>query len=444
MIKKLLFQSQLIQSTLFHSKRYLSGLNGVQYSQVFDAINLKNQLNQLSHDAIRFTLLDNEKRELTQEEKKTDRVVQSYFPSAFYEIGVYEAVNKELSDEKVNYPRNCYYEVKLPCSSNEIIRKFMELLNTKSIRIGRILELYDYVATTVAYKYVYMQQATIMAACVDNIQFYRRIHHDRDIIVRGYPTHTGKSSIEVQLDLLQVNSRNQLELAAKANFLLVARSKESHNKTAHQVPVFKFDGEKSVRNCNILYQLGIQNQTRRKNAAATSLKKQPPSYNESLTVHSFFTSEEAKKDKKQINLTHISKKLIMHKQDQNLHGNIFGGYIMREAYELGWLCGYLHTNKQKIEVYAIDDFQFINGVDLGSILELHAKIGYISEDNVIHILVECFKVNKSQERLKTNDLHLTFVAEKDAKIQKVFPETYTEAMIYLDSQRRVQNCMHSS
>jgi len=46
-----------------------------------------------------------------------------------------------------------------------------------------------------------------MAACVDNIQFYRRIHHDRDIYVRGYPTFTGKSSIEVQLDLLQYNSQ---------------------------------------------------------------------------------------------------------------------------------------------------------------------------------------------------------------------------------------------
>jgi len=89
---------------------------------------------------------------------------------------------------------------------------------------------------------------------------------------------------------------------------------------------------------------------------------------------------------------------------------------MREAYELGWLCAYLHTNKQHIEIYAIDDFQFINGVDLGSILELNSKIGYVSEDNVIHVVVECFRVNKSLERLKTNDLHLTFVAGKEAKI----------------------------
>lgn len=29
---------------------------------------------------------------------------------------------------------------------------------------------------------------------------------------------------------------------------------------------------------------------------------------------------------------------------------------MREAYELGWLCAYLHSNKINIEVYAIDDF----------------------------------------------------------------------------------------
>jgi len=36
--------------------------------------------------------------------------------------------------------------------------------------------------------------------------------------------------------------------------------------------------------------------------------------------------------------------MLMHLQNQNLHGKIFGGLIMKEAYELGWLCAHLHLN----------------------------------------------------------------------------------------------------
>lgn len=30
----------------------------------------------------------------------------------------------------------------------------------------------------------------------------------------------------------------------------------------------------------------------------------------------------------------------MHMQDRNLHGKIFGGFLMREAFEIGWLAAY--------------------------------------------------------------------------------------------------------
>jgi len=38
----------------------------------------------------------------------------------------------------------------------------------------------------------------------------------------------------------------------------------------------------------------------------------------------------------------MEKTLLMHLQDKNLHGKIFGGHVMREAFELGWLNAYLH------------------------------------------------------------------------------------------------------
>jgi acyl-coenzyme A thioesterase 9 len=36
------------------------------------------------------------------------------------------------------------------------------------------------------------------------------------------------------------------------------------------------------------------------------------------------------------------KTILTHMQDKNLSGNIFGGFLMREAYELGWICASLH------------------------------------------------------------------------------------------------------
>lgn len=61
----------------------------------------------------------------------------------------------------------------------------------------------------------------------------------------------------------------------------------------------------------------------------------------------------------------------MHLQNRNLHGKIFGGLIMKEAYELGWLCAHLHLNSAcQPEIYHIDDFVFKAPVEIGSTLKL--------------------------------------------------------------------------
>ena len=54
--------------------------------------------------------------------------------------------------------------------------------------------------------------------------------------------------------------------------------------------------------------------------------------------------------------------LLMHLQDKNLSGKIFGGYIMRLAYELGWLTGYRFLNGKFPRCTHIDDVQFLGPV----------------------------------------------------------------------------------
>jgi len=52
----------------------------------------------------------------------------------------------------------------------------------------------------------------------------------------------------------------------------------------------------------------------------------------------------------------------MHLQDKNLSGKIFGGFIIRLAYELGWLTAYKFLKGKYPRCTHIDDVQFLGPV----------------------------------------------------------------------------------
>ncbi len=49
----------------------------------------------------------------------------------------------------------------------------------------------------------------------------------------------------------------------------------------------------------------------------------------------------------------------MHNEDKNLSGKIFGGFILRLAYELGWLCAYKFLKIGYPRIAHVDDVQFL-------------------------------------------------------------------------------------
>jgi len=77
--------------------------------------------------------------------------------------------------------------------------------DSKSIRIGRLLEILDYIAVQVCFKFCntnYQERkVTIVTACVDNMQFFSPMNSLNDISIIAYPSFIGKTSIEVQVDV---------------------------------------------------------------------------------------------------------------------------------------------------------------------------------------------------------------------------------------------------
>lgn len=63
--------------------------------------------------------------------------------------------------------------------------------------------------------------------------------------------------------------------------------------------------------------------------------KKAPTQEESEYVHKFFMDQTFKEGKVNITETKMEKDLLMHMQDRNLHGKIFGGFVLREAFEIG-------------------------------------------------------------------------------------------------------------
>ena len=60
-----------------------------------------------------------------------------------------------------------------------------------------------------------------------------------------------------------------------------------------------------------------------------------------------------------IDATQQKTTLLMHQEDRNLHGKIFGGYVLRLAYELAWVCAYKFLEGRIPIVTNIDDVQFL-------------------------------------------------------------------------------------
>ena len=81
----------------------------------------------------------------------------------------------------------------------------------------------------------------------------------------------------------------------------------------------------------------------------------------------------------------------MHLQDKNLSGKIFGGFILRLAYELGWLTAFKFLKGGYPKCTHIDDVQFLGPVEIGSSMELSSSISYITSE-LMHVVVNCYNV----------------------------------------------------
>ncbi|XP_042561687.1 acyl-CoA thioesterase 9, tandem duplicate 1 isoform X2 [Clupea harengus] len=354
---------------------------------------------------------------------------------------------KGQDEMPVRTAKDSYTEVHLPLGSDPTIReKYLNFHN--SVRFGRILEDLDSLAVLICYSHTWNKELkrsplSIVTALVDKIDMRKNIiYPDCDIKFTGNVTWVGKTSIEAKMHMSQYHN-GAYSPVLDATFVMVARDPE--NKRAAFVNPLKATGPKEEED----FQNGELNKTRRMELSKASLLKVAPTADERTLVHSLFLNT---LDTKTVSFSSrvlppnsvwmenakVKGLEICHPQERNIFNRIFGGFLMRKAYELGWAnaCAFGGCRPSLV---AVDDILFQKPVEIGSLLMLSSQVCY-TEGWYIQVRVHTEVLDPlTRQHNTTNVFHFTF--RVDNEVPAVVPRSYGESMLYLDGKRHFDETM---
>lgn len=345
--------------------------------------------------------------------------------------------------------KDSYVEVLLPLGSQpELREKYLTVQNT--VRFGRILEDLDSLGVLICYMHTKVHEAkmsplSIVTALVDKIDMCKKsLSPERDIKFSGHVSWVGKTSMEAKMQMFQLQDSEYCPVL-EATFVMVAR--DSENKGSAFVNPLIPEGPKE----EALFRQGELNKGRRVAFSSMSLLKMAPSAEERMTIHEMFLNT---LDQKTISFqsrvlppnavwmekSKLKSLEICHPQERNIFNRIFGGFLMRKAYELGWATA-CNFGGSRPFVVAVDDIMFQKPVEVGSLLFLSSQVCF-TQGNYIQVRVHSEVASlHDKEHTTTNVFHFTFMSENEVPL--VFPRTYGESMLYLDGQRHF-NSMRAS
>lgn len=341
----------------------------------------------------------------------------------------------------------------IPLGADPVLRD-RYLLHNGGVRIGRLLEAMDMFAVHTVFKHIYNPKQkdgmkspySIVTALVDNIDIKKNIHPERDIKISGHVTWVGKTSAESTLELHQKYDGNW-EKVTEALFVLVARNPANTGSAFINPLEIVTEEEKEI------YNKGKENQVRRRTMANTSLFTQPPTEEEKVEIHDFFLKTVDHKamsyrarvlpnNSTWMEDSTLKNLLICQPENRNIFNKIFGGFIMRQAFELAWANAFVYGQARPYCMY-MDDIWFRAPVEIGSLLYLNSKICYTTEKFIqTRVSAEILEPQTGKMSV-TNVFQYTFKL-KEKKPRQIIPKTYHEGMMWLEGKRNFENSMESN
>ncbi|KAL0281304.1 UNVERIFIED_CONTAM: hypothetical protein PYX00_002332 [Menopon gallinae] len=263
-----------------------------------------------------------------------------------------------------------------------------------------------------------------------------------DIRISGHVCWIGKTSAEVVVWLEQ-KTQGVWQRITRALFLMAGRN------SINTGPAIMNPLEPTNEEERKIVMGGEERKKRRQTALSKSLFRTGPDEAEQGLIHELFLKTVDERDMllnrrilpancNWITDTKLNNVILCHPEDRNLHNKVFGGFLMRQALELSWNASYIYS-KWKPRLLHISDIIFHRPVDVGSMLQMSAYVTY-TEKNYVQILVYAEVLNqKTGKTSTTNFFNYTYEAREI--VSPILPQSYHEAMMYLDGRRHFLHVM---
>ncbi|TID28210.1 hypothetical protein CANINC_002643 [Pichia inconspicua] len=279
------------------------------------------------------------------------------------------------------------------------------------LRFGHLFQDLDALAGRVASKHCKPAEPMNVTASIDRIYVTKKIDelHKYNFLIVGYVAYTGNSSMEISIkgfayegDLPktenitpEIVNTDANHCFLSANFTFVARNPATHK--AHKINKLLPTSEsewveyKRAESHNIAKKL---------RAKTSSLDKVPPTADESKMIHSLYNStklitnipvEQRPKNVNFMKDTRISASQIQQPQYRNRHGLIFGGYLLKQTFELAY-CTAGAFSRSYPRFISLDNTTFKAPVPVGCVLNMDAEVCYTEHIHELNETAESAKV----------------------------------------------------
>jgi acyl-CoA hydrolase len=335
-------------------------------------------------------------------------------------------------------PADTSREKLLPFSTDaELRRRFMVLREPipGNFRFGVLLEELDRLAGATALEYIWrtLPDAGAVTAALDEVVMRRSPDVDADVRCSARINHVGRTSMEVGIRVEAAADHTHL---ASCYFTMVARDR-SGTRSLPIPPLELADEQDRVRAGRAVARRAAY---RRELESAV----EPPSRDEYMLLAGLHRAQEEPgfRGLRASDLVAETWERTYPEQE-NPWNAIFGGYIMRRAYELSTICAErISEHGHRPVIAAVNRINFFHPVQIGDKLHLSSRIAY-TEGPAVCVETAIERISRDRTvRALSNSCLFTFVdldpALHPAAVPPVHPSNYSEDARYLAARRNLR------
>jgi acyl-coenzyme A thioesterase 9 len=302
-----------------------------------------------------------------------------------------------------------------------------------NLRFGLLLEVLDRVAEETALKYVhrFYPEARVVTAAIDNLVVHHAADVSVDLIFEARINYVGRTSLDVGIRVSQPG--HPPNLVASCYFTMVARSAVGEGAVSLELPPLEYVDQVEQRRAHMA--LSRREEYKRHSAALLEPPTRPE-YEMLAEVHKAQDEQGFHGLLMRRLATDSWERMVP--EYENVPQKIFGGYLIRRAYELAAICSELVASERSI-IAAVNRINFYEPVRMGDKLHYISQVVYTRESYVfVEANIERISADRTTRAL-SNSCLFTFVnVDRDlvhSPVPPVYPTTYSEDARYLAAHR---------